>query len=766
MVNVSGGVVWCYKDNKWIPLQLSSIRLHGVLTQAHWTAITEFLQRVANKQLILQDNGFTELTEKHKELLFKNQLNGSKFEFSSDNNNVIKLTDSLVSERKSSLGQIPEDKVVEQPRRPSMPELRSIDRDNLFIDSGNLLKEHIDNSHKTDRVSKENDELVLKLLKKYCKYSKDALDDDIVSAIEKISSEEICPEPRPPRTRKLGYVPKEEKIYENVNEIILDSLELDSDRNEHVLRWLKQQNNGETFTEINIPSRRHSSVDFPVSSPTDSRKSSLGERKSSSSSSSGFESQKSLTTPSTPESRKSSWCDSTRKSSVGSNSSCSECDEPESHQWQKFLKKHLNSKNSEKRLRKQWEAWSRNRRRRLSLQIESSWSGHLEIQPWYFRKIKRIEAEKKLLLPENEHGAFLIRDSESRHNDYSLSVRDGDTVKHYRIRQLDEGGFFIARRTTFRTLQELVQHYSNDADGLCVNLCKPCVQVEKPQPLGLSHRTRDQWEIERTSLKFIKKLGHGQFGEVWEGMWNNTTPVAIKTLRPGSMDPKDFLAEAQIMKKLRHPKLIQLYAVCTVEEPIYIITELMKNGSLLDYLQGKGKSLKLQQLIDMAAQIAAGMAYLENQNYIHRDLAARNVLVADSNIVKIADFGLARLIKEDEYEARVGARFPIKWTAPEAANYSKFSIKSDVWSFGILLTELVTYGRIPYPGMTNAEVLHQVEHGYRMPAPPSCPPRLYDIMVECWHREPLRRPTFETLQWKLEDFFTMEGSEYKEASAY
>ncbi|CAO1341843.1 unnamed protein product [Diamesa serratosioi] len=390
----------------------------------------------------------------------------------------------------------------------------------------------------------------------------------------------------------------------------------------------------------------------------------------------------------------------------------------------------------------------------------------IEAEPWYFRKIKRIEAEKKLLLPENEHGAFLIRDSESRHNDYSLSVRDGDTVKHYRIRQLDEGGFFIARRTTFRTLQELVEHYSKDSDGLCVNLCKPCVQIEKPVTEGLSHRTRDQWEIDRNSLRFVKKLGSGQFGDVWEGLWNNTTPVAIKTLKSGTMDPKDFLAEAQIMKKLRHSKLIQLYAVCTVEEPIYIITELMKHGSLLEFLQGKGRNLKLPQLIDMAAQIAAGMAYLESQNYIHRDLAARNVLVGDNNIVKIADFGLARLIKEDEYEARVGARFPIKWTAPEAANYSKFSIKSDVWSFGILLTELVTYGRIPYPGMTNAEVLSQVEHGYRMPMPPNCNPALYEIMLECWHKDPMRRPTFETLQWKLEDFFTMDQSDYKEAQPY
>jgi fyn-related kinase len=330
----------------------------------------------------------------------------------------------------------------------------------------------------------------------------------------------------------------------------------------------------------------------------------------------------------------------------------------------------------------------------------------------------------------------------------------------YELRQLEQ------LTLTLQVLQQAGLHeFCDNADGLCVNLRKACVQIDKPVTADLSHNTRDQWEIERTSLKFVRKLGHGQFGEVSEGLWNNTAPVAIKTLKTGTMDPKDFLCEAHIMKKLRHPKLIQLYAECTLEEPIYIITELMK-ASLLEYLQGKGKLLKLPQLIDMSAQVAAGMAYLESQNYIHRDLAARNVLVGDNNIVKIADFGLARLIKEDEYEARVGARFPIKWTAPEAANYSRFSIKSDVWSFGILLTELVTYGRIPYPGMTNAEVLHQVEHGYRMQSPQGCPPSLYDIMLECWHKDPIKRPTFETLQWKLEDFFTMSDSEYKDASAY
>ena len=166
----------------------------------------------------------------------------------------------------------------------------------------------------------------------------------------------------------------------------------------------------------------------------------------------------------------------------------------------------------------------------------------------------------------------------------------------------------------------MVRHYKVSSDGLCCTLREPCKHLEQPETSGLSHNTKDQWSIPRESLKLVKKLGSGQFGDVFEGVWNGTTAVAVKTLKPGSMPVEDFLKEAAILKKLRHPKLLQLYACCTEKEPIYIVTELMKHGSLLDYLHDKGRALRLPQLVDMAAQISAGMAYLEAQNFIHRGL--------------------------------------------------------------------------------------------------------------------------------------------------
>ena len=376
---------------------------------------------------------------------------------------------------------------------------------------------------------------------------------------------------------------------------------------------------------------------------------------------------------------------------------------------------------------------------------------------WFFGKIKRVEAEKQLMQTFNTFGSYLVRDSETTPGDFSLSIRDRERVRHYRIKRLENGTFFVTRRVTFETIQDLVQYYTTQSDGLCVNLVQPCLLSEKPQTAGLSRQANEEWEIDRRQIRLVRRLGAGQFGEVWEGLWNNTTSVAVKTLKIGTMSALEFLQEAALMKKLRHQKLIQLYAVCTKEEPIYIITELMKHGSLLEFLRGDGRSLKLPQLVDMSAQVASGMAYLEEQNYIHRDLAARNILVGDHMICKVADFGLARIIDEDIYEAHTGAKFPIKWTAPEAALYNRFTIKSDVWSFGIVLYEIITYGRFPYPGMTNAQVLEALQQGYRMPRPMGCPDKLYDVMLDCWKEEPASRPTFETLQWQLEEFFTTEG---------
>ncbi|XP_064408285.1 tyrosine-protein kinase Lck isoform X8 [Latimeria chalumnae] len=335
----------------------------------------------------------------------------------------------------------------------------------------------------------------------------------------------------------------------------------------------------------------------------------------------------------------------------------------------------------------------------------------LETEPWFFKDIGRKDAERQLLAPGNMQGSFLVRESETTKGSFSLSVRDldqsqGEVVKHYKIRNMDNGGFYISPRITFKSLTDLVHHY--------------------------------------------------------QGFYNGHTKVAIKNLKQGSMSPSAFLAEANMMKNLQHAKLVRLYAVVT-EEPIYIVTEYMEKGSLVDFLKtSEGSRQTTTTLIDMSAQIAEGMAFIEHKNYIHRDLRAANILVSESLSCKIADFGLARLIEDNEYTAREGAKFPIKWTAPEAINYGTFTIKSDVWSFGILLTEIITYGRIPYPGMSNPEVIQNLERGYRMPQPDNCPEELYEVMMRCWREKPEERPTFEYLQSVLEDFFTATEAQYQQ----
>nr|XP_035949127.1 tyrosine-protein kinase HCK isoform X2 [Halichoerus grypus] len=342
----------------------------------------------------------------------------------------------------------------------------------------------------------------------------------------------------------------------------------------------------------------------------------------------------------------------------------------------------------------------------------------LETEEWFFKDISRKDAERQLLAPGNVLGSFLIRDSETTKGSYSLSVRDydpqhRDAVKHYKIRTLDGGGFYISPRSTFSTLQELVAHYKKGSDGLCQKLTVPCVSSKPQKPWE-----KDAWEIPRESLKLEKKLGAGQFGEVWMATYNKHTKVAVKTMKPGSMSVEAFLAEANLMKTLQHDKLVKLHAVVT-EEPIYIITEFMAKGSLLDFLKSaEGSKQPLPKLIDFSAQIAEGMAFIEQRNYIHRDLRAANILVSASLVCKIADFGLARVIEDNAYMAR--------------------------------------------EGMTNPEVIRALERGYRMPRPEHCPEELYKMMTRCWKNRPEERPTFEYIQSVLDDFYTATESQYQQ----
>uniref|UniRef100_H3C5T8 Tyrosine-protein kinase n=1 Tax=Tetraodon nigroviridis TaxID=99883 RepID=H3C5T8_TETNG len=386
----------------------------------------------------------------------------------------------------------------------------------------------------------------------------------------------------------------------------------------------------------------------------------------------------------------------------------------------------------------------------------------METEAWFFKNISRNEATRRLMAPGNTQGSFLVRESETTPGSYSLSMRDfdnnGDGVKHYRIRNMDNGGFYITTKISFNSLKELVQHYSRDSDGLCTKLVKPCQSKAPQKPWW-----QDEWEIPRESLKLERKLGAGQFGEVWMGVYNNERRVAIKCLKIGTMSVEAFLAEANMMKNLQHARLVRLFAVVT-QEPIYIVTEYMENGSLVDYLKTtEGSSLSMNTLIDMASQVGCCCCGIETQPQEDKTLRAILVMVETDRKCRVKEEGRAPLLCKSHVSARSAGSFRPKCHIPkEAINFGTFSIKSDVWSFGILLTEIVTYGRIPYPGMSNPEVIQQLERNYRMPKPDNCSDGLYSIMLLCWREKPEDRPTFEYLRSVLEDFFTATERQYQE----
>ena len=373
---------------------------------------------------------------------------------------------------------------------------------------------------------------------------------------------------------------------------------------------------------------------------------------------------------------------------------------------------------------------------------------------WFFGDISLAEAEELLMQSSIAHGTFLVCKSKKRPGEYSLSLRYLEEVKHCEIYRVGDS-VYLSPKQSFQSISELVVYYNRQslptANNQQIRLKGFCPRISRTID---SPEESDRWETRRDSVSLVKKIETGKFSETWEGLWNDTTPVTVKTARLDVIDAKRLRKEMEILKQISHPNLIELFAVCTKGEPIYIITELTKHGNLFTYLRGDGRSIELPQLLNMMIQVATGMAYLGEKNYIHQDLSARNIMLAEDLVCKVADFGSVQATSGGIYEVHPGIKLPIKWTALEVILYSYFTIKSNVWSFGIVMYELVTHGRLPYSGMSNNQVVEALKTGYRMTCPPSCPEHLYEIMTECWREEAASRPTFEELQCRLEEFST------------
>ncbi|XP_032057551.1 ephrin type-A receptor 2 [Aythya fuligula] len=306
--------------------------------------------------------------------------------------------------------------------------------------------------------------------------------------------------------------------------------------------------------------------------------------------------------------------------------------------------------------------------------------------------------------------------------------------------------YVLRRRRSSRSRQSPEDVYFSKSDQL-----KPLKTYvdphtyEDPNQAMLKFTT----EIPPSSITRQKVIGAGEFGEVYKGTLKRgkkEVPVAIKTLKVGYTEKQrvDFLSEASIMGQFCHHNIIRLEGVVSKYKPFMIITEYMENGALDKFLRDKDGEFCVIQLVGMLRGIAAGMKYLANMNYVHRDLAARNILVNSNLVCKVSDFGLSRVL-EDDPEATYttsGGKIPIRWTAPEAISYRKFTSASDVWSYGIVMWEVMSYGERPYWELSNHEVMKAINEGFRLPAPLDCPSAVYQLMMQCWQQERSRRPKF------------------------
>uniref|UniRef100_A0A673LER6 Tyrosine-protein kinase n=1 Tax=Sinocyclocheilus rhinocerous TaxID=307959 RepID=A0A673LER6_9TELE len=370
-------------------------------------------------------------------------------------------------------------------------------------------------------------------------------------------------------------------------------------------------------------------------------------------------------------------------------------------------------------------------------------------QSWYHGAIPRLEVQELL----KNDGDFLVRESQGK-QEYVLSVHWGGQCRHFLIQSTD--GMYRLDGEGFTSVPLLIKHLISSHQAVTkrtdIVLKRPILKDK----WVLEHDDVILGQIKSSHLYLYSAFNNTNFGEVFSGrLRSDNTPVAVKACRENlpAEHKNKFLMEARILKQYDHPNIVKLIGVCTQKQPIYIIMELVQGGDFLTFLRTEGHDLKTKMLIKMAENVASGMAYLESKKCIHRDLAARNCLVGEESVVKISDFGMSRQEQDGVYSATGGMKqIPVKWTAPEALNYGRYTTESDVWSFGVLLWETFSRGVTPYTlphNMSNQQTRDEVERGYRMPAPNNCPDEIYALMCQCWQYDPRNRPSFRKLKADL-----------------
>lgn len=380
---------------------------------------------------------------------------------------------------------------------------------------------------------------------------------------------------------------------------------------------------------------------------------------------------------------------------------------------------------------------------------------------WYNRNISRNHAEK-LLIDKGKEGAFMVRDSRQPGmytvSIFTKSLGDGiHTVKHYHIRRTNDSPprYYLAEKIVFSNIPELINYHQHNGGGLVTRLRYPVCSWKETTPItaGLSY---GKWEIDPTHLTFVQEVGSGQFGLVKLACWQGTRKVAVKMIREGMMSEEDFVEEAQVLMKLSHPKLVQLLGVCTQQVPIFLVFEFMENGSLNDFLRRNRGTLTRSTALGMCQDVCEGMEYLEASNFIHRDLAARNCLVGESLVVKVSDFGMTRFVLDDQYTSSSGTKFPVKWSAPEVFRYGRYSSKSDVWSYGVLVWEVFSEGKTPFEHLSNSDAVEEISNGLRLFKPKLSSEKVYQFMNSCWQENPELRPSFCQLMKEITDIAEIE----------